>query len=217
MYIKPDFVNQNIYHIFNRGVAKQDIFRDKNDYQHFLNTFSFYLEKNPDQRLSKTNPELLSQLISIPPKNALVEILAYCLMPNHFHLMIRQLTDNGITTFARRFLDSYARYFNTKYDRVGTIFQGRFKAVLVENDIQLVHLSRYIHLNAYLNKISNDFNNYKWSSLPCYLKNQSNRICHPQFIIDIIGSPKAYLEFTSDFASYARDLQVIKNKLLDTE
>lgn len=215
MIIRPKFVNDHIYHIYNRGVAKQTIFHDKQDYSHFLSTLSFYLEENPKTKFSAVSKKQCHEILSREPKQALVEILAYCLMPNHFHLIIKQLIENGITTFIRRSSNSYAHAYNMRYNRVGTIFQGRFSAILVENDEQLLHLSRYIHLNPFVAKLSNNPIDYLWSSYDSYIQNKSGRLCHPNFILSMAESSIRYQEFVNDYASYAQDLAFIKNLLID--
>lgn len=213
MYVKPVYANNYFYHVYNRGVAKQNLFDSDFDYLRLLKTFSFYLENENKPRLSKIDKTELHKILKIEPQKPLVEIYAYCLMPNHFHLLLRQVTDNGISIFLRRSSDSYTRYYNVKNDRVGTIFQGRFRAVLIESDEQLLHLSRYIHLNPYTSDICNDSASYNWSSYHHYLNNNNDRLCHPDYILKMIGSSKNYQEFVEDYASYARDLTRIKDIL----
>lgn len=213
MYIKPLYANDFFYHIYNRGVARQVIFNSNHDYLRMLKTFSFYLENEKQLRFSKMDEQELNKILRVEPQKPLVEILAYCLMPNHFHLILRQIVDNGISTFMRRSLDSYTRYYNVKNDRVGTIFQGRFKGVLVESDEYLFHLSRYVHLNPFVDNICKDPSSYNWSSYYDYLNNKNHRLCHPDFILKMIGSPQNYSEFVEDYASYAQDLARMKNLL----
>lgn len=211
MYNKPSFACGQFYHIYNRGVAKQAIFNDTNDHLRMLSTFSFYLEKDVRIRYSFIQKEELNKMLSKMPTQPLVQICAYCLMPNHFHLILRQIVENGISEFMRKTLNSYTRYFNTKNDRVGSIFQGKFKAVLVESDEQLLHLSRYLHLNAYVAELVKSISEYPWSSYKQYLNNESNRLCTP---IDLSGVGN-YREFVEDYAGYAVDLAHCKKLLLD--
>ncbi|KKQ74650.1 MAG: hypothetical protein US94_C0001G0051 [Berkelbacteria bacterium GW2011_GWB1_38_5] len=213
MYVKPVYANDHLYHVYNRGVAKQNLFDFDFDYLRLLKTFSFYLENKDKLRLSKIDKTEIDKILRIEPQKPLVEIYAYCLMPNHFHLLLRQIVDNGISIFMRRSLDSYTRYYNEKNDRVGTLTQGRFRVVMIESDEQLIHLSRYLHLNPYTSGICNDSSSYSWSSYHHYLNNTNDRLCHSGFILKIIGSPKNYREFVEDYASYARDLTRIKDLL----
>lgn len=215
MYIKPTFANQNIYHLYNRGVAKQPIFNDERDYQRLLETFGFYLENRPATKLSTIDPQELKKILKGPASHPIVEILGYCLMPNHFHLLARQLKENGISIFMRCSLDSYTRYYNTRHNRVGPIFQGTFKAVLVETDDQLKHLSRYIHLNPFVDNLVRTPESYKWSSYKYYLLGQTSRICSPDFATNLVGSANEYREFVTDYADYAQSIARIKKSLID--
>lgn len=210
-----NFVNQNYYHLYNRGVAKQKIFSSDGDYEHFLKTFGFYLEKSPKTKLSHADEKEIKILNITRPKKPLVMVLGYCLMPNHFHLLVKQLSDNGISIFMRRSLDSYTRYFNTRYERIGPLYQGRFKAICVENDEQLLHLSRYIHLNPFLGHLTQKPNDYPWSSYHFYLNNQTLRLCNPKFILDVAGSKKEYEEFVNDYASYLQAQEKLDKLLLE--
>ena len=207
------FVNQSYYHLYNRGVAKQKIFSEMNDCLRLLKTFGFYLDDAHKTKLSEISKKEFKIINLTEPKKPLVEIICFCLMPNHFHLLIKQLIDNGISTFIRRSLDSYTRYYNRKHDRVGPLFQGRFKSVPVESDEYILHLSRYIHLNPFSNKLAAEADEYPWSSYNNYLRNQRTRICHPKFLLDLLGSTKEYHKITEDYKEYTQSLEEI-NKLL---
>jgi putative transposase len=132
------------YHIYNRGVEKRAIFLDEQDYKVFLGYMKFYLEK----------PSLQGQALQVvSPSKVLknyhdqIELLAYCLMPNHFHFFIKQSTDRGIAEFMQSLVLKYVLYFNKKYMRVGSLFQGRYKTVLIDNEDLFVYISKYIHRN----------------------------------------------------------------------
>ena len=153
------------YHIYNRGVEKRTIFYDDKDYIKFLSTIKYYLTPK-DQDLKKAIKETIFRRSKLEDKE--LELLCYCLMPNHFHFLIKQNTQNGITRFMRRLSNTYVKYFNKKYDRVGTLFQGKFKAVLVETNEYLLHLSRYIHRNP-LELGIDQIVNYSYSSYPNYI------------------------------------------------
>src|SRR3972149_8647983 len=152
------FIENGYYHLYNRGVEKRKIFLDQEDYGVFLGYLKQYLEppKGSDPLMIKTR--------SLEKE---IDLLAYCLMPNHFHLLVKQSTRIGITKFIRAVCTNYAMYFNKKYDRVGTLFQGRYKGALVDNDAYLLHLSRYIHLNPI--EIGSDPKSYNFSSYKYYL------------------------------------------------
>jgi len=215
MSSNPKFSNENYYHLYNRGVAKQPIFSNKSDYQHLLTTFRFYLEKEPSGKLSQADAEMLKAIFDQDPNNPQVVVLAYCLMPNHFHLLVKQLTEGGITSFMRHSLDSYTRYFNVKYDRVGTLFQGSFRAQLVENDNQLIHLSRYIHLNPFMSGLINKVQDYEWSSYKTYIVGKVGLVGDTKMILDFFNSPNKYKEFVEDYADYAKTYHQLQNLTLE--
>ena len=144
------YVEEGYYHIYNRGVEKRKIFLDEQDYKVFLKYLKLYLAppgKLPIRKVSIGNNTF--QTVPRPLKNYYdkVKLLSYCLMPNHFHLLIKQTDKKSIELFMRSLATKYSVYFNKKYNRVGSLFQGPYKAVLASDDIYLLHLSRYIHLN----------------------------------------------------------------------
>lgn len=150
------FILNGYYHLYNRGVEKRNIFMEDQDYAVFLGYLKQYLtlRKGSDPQSAKS---LANE----------VELVAFCFMPNHFHLLAKQNTINGITKLMRAICTNYVMYFNKKYDRIGTLFQGKYKGVLVDSDTYLLHLSRYIHLNPF--GIGSDSITYPYSSYSYYL------------------------------------------------
>jgi len=144
----------------------------------------------------------------------LVEIICYCLMPNHFHFLLKQTTDNGIREFVRKATDSYAKYFNILHDRTGPLFQGNFKAVRIENNNQLLHVSRYIHLNPVTAYLTEEPSEYRWSSYREYAENIS-RICSKDIVLSQFRSPRAYQRFVIDLADYTKKINRIEHLLLE--
>lgn len=138
------FVTNSFYHIYNRGVDSRDIFREDQDYVRFIHSLYEFNDKQfaLPHRVSKE--KVISRNMHRKP---LVNILCFCLMPNHFHLILNQIVDGGITKFMRKLGTGYTMYFNVKYERTGVLFQGKFKAIMVDSDEYFLHLSRYIHLN----------------------------------------------------------------------
>lgn len=209
------------YHIYNRGVARQPVFSKKRDYEHFLTTISYYRFARPPMRLSLflklSEPIRKGVRKRLENTEHLVDILCFILMPNHFHLLIKQRSDEGISTFLRRSINSYSRYFTTKYSRPGALFQGVFKAVHVESDEQLLHLSRYIHLNPLVSFVvdGKDFLSYPWSSLPEYL--DKPRLTDPMPVIHHFKTRQAYKQFVLDQADYGKHLEFIKHLTLEKD
>lgn len=216
-------ITNEIYHVVNRGNGSIPIFRSSRDYKKLLEIISYYRNTTVSLRLSKFNLLPLEDrqyLLKELAKNQdfLIEIIAYCLMPNHVHLLLRQIKDDGILTFMRLSLDSYSKYFNIKNERKGPLFEGRFRAIRVETNEQLLHVSRYIHLNPYssfLTKNILSLMNYPYSSLPEYLGVKSVNICVKNIIQDQFKSLKEYKDFLFDQADYQRNLDLIKHQLIE--
>ncbi len=212
-----------IYHVFNRGVERRPIFTQAFEYRRALDSMNFYRFLEPPIRYSKyitldkkRRIQLLKALLS---SKFQVEILAFCLMPNHFHLLLKQTVDTGISRFISKLCDSYSKYFNIKHDRIGPLFQGPFKAVRIESEEQLIHLSRYIHLNpisSFLIKES-ALDSYPWSSLPEYLAPLGNTISNTSIIGNIFKTPSKYQEFVHNHIDYAQKLEQIKHLAFDSE
>ncbi len=137
------------YHIYNRGVEKRNIFLDEQDYKVFLGYMKVYLEESSlqGQALKELDGHGVSPSHILKNYHDQVELLAYCLMPNHFHFLIRQSTDRGIAEFMQSLILKYVLYFNKKYKRVGSLFQGRYKTVLITNEDQFTYITKYIHRN----------------------------------------------------------------------
>lgn len=206
------FINEHYYHVFNRGVEKRKIFLDESDYKRFLQTLYYYQFSGPKPRFS-THKRFRLQDFNKNPK--IVELTSYCLMPNHFHLLIKQIKNNGVQEIVRKVINSYTKYFNTRYKRVGHLFQGTFKAVPVETDEQLIHLSRYIHLNPYVDGLVKDVESFPYSSYFDLVREKENDFSNPRFILNFFKSIKDYQKFIEDHQSYALELEKIKHLLIE--
>jgi len=149
---RREIVTGEIFHVLNRGVDQKNIFMDDKDYFRFIHNLFEFNDANPTLNSGyflnqKQSIDLRNQYIERKPRKLVVEILAFCLMPNHFHLLLRQKEEGGITKFMRKLGVGYANYFNEKYKRAGTLFQGRYKIILVNQDAHFIHLPYYIHFN----------------------------------------------------------------------
>lgn len=205
------FVNSGYYHVLNRGVARMPIYNDTRDYKRFLKTVSYYQIKGPKPRFSIFDPKL--HLLN--PSQKIIDIICYCLMPNHFHLLIRQVEEKGVFEFISKLSNSYTKYFNTRNKRNGPIFQGEFKAVLVESDEQLLHLSRYIHLNPLVNNLTKDLSLYPWTSFLEYIGSTKTNDCEKKIIIGQFRNLSEYQKFVLDQTDYGEQLERIKHQLID--
>lgn len=213
-YRSTPFVNGHFYHVFNRGVEKRKIFLEKMDHQRLIDTLYYYQFSGPKPRFSYRKRFQRNEFNKNPK---IVEIVCYCLMPNHFHLLLRQVKDKGIQEFIRKVANSYTKYFNTKYKRVGPLLQGPFKAVLIETEEQLLHLSRYIHLNPYVSGLTKDWQNFPYSSFQEFSGTSSLPLCSTNYILSSFKDKRNYEKFISDSQEYALELEKIKNLLLDED
>ena len=232
----PKFVDGQIYHIYNRGVDKRKIFLDDSDHFRFTHDLFEFNDTEPALNLYYKLPNYQSYEVSLrkikndrKPRELLVEILAFCLMPNHFHLLIKQKQDNGITDFMRKLGTGYTNYFNKKYNRAGSLFQGLFKAILVNREPHFIHLPFYIHVNPLdliapewrkgeiknIKKAINFLENYRWSSFLDYIgKNNFPSVTRREFLLEFFGGPEQYKK---DILLWLkkRDVEEIKDLTLE--
>lgn len=193
-------VSDSYYHVYVRGSNKQQIFIEDEDYKYLLKLFHRYLSR--DAAISSRNevyPNFRNQ----------VEILAYCLMKNHFHILVYQIEVPSLEKFMRSLMTSYSRYFNLKYKRTGPIYESRYKAVRIDNNLYLQHVSRYIHLNPKL------WQKYKYSSMRHYSGEVAPDWLNIGRILDQYSSREDYIEFVSDYEEMHDILDDIKHQLAD--
>ncbi len=210
------YLEDAFYHLYNRGVENRNIFQDKQDYKVFLHYLKRYLTEPPDSP-DEVRPRWRSDLYEK------LHLIAYCLMPNHFHLMIKQFSKEAITEFMRALSNSYVRYFNEKYERVGPLFQGSYKAVLVETEPYLLHLTRYIHLNpGDLDEVrpgsrSDLVRKYPYSSYGDYLGKRKTSWVHPEGILSFFKTAqKTTLKDLLSYQSFVEDYKEDPREVLDS-
>jgi len=207
-------VTGEFYHLYNRGLEKQDIFQINRDRSHFIDSMFYYQIQDPKPKFSTYRR---SRIFPVDPTKKIVDIVCFCLMPNHFHFLIKQLTDGGITEFMRRFIHSYTKYRNVKYNHQGPLFNGAFRAVLMESDEQLIHVSRYIHLNPLVSMMVKDLKLYPWSSYHEYIGLSNDPRIAKDEILKFFKIPQDYEKFVLDQADYGATLEMIKHQLIDLD
>lgn len=183
------YIKNGYYHLYNRGVEKRTIYEDVQDYKVFLKYLKEYLSPPRDPHKLKTTIYVQGASFKGIPRqprnyNKEIELIAYCLMPNHFHLLIKQHSKYSIEKFMRSLSTRYSMYFNKKYNRIGKLFQGHYKAILIKNDSYLLHLSRYIHLNP--KEINIELTN-AYSSYPDYIGLRRTKWIHPKIVTDFFS------------------------------
>ncbi len=205
------FVNGQYYHVYNRGTEKRPIFNNRADYNRFMKTMHYYQLEGPKPKLSNF---FKYKLFEPNYNKKIVDITSYCLMPNHFHFLLKQLRDGGITEFVSKLSNSYTKCFNVKNKRIGPLFQGEFKSVIVQSDEQLLHVSRYIHLNPLVSYLVKDLDSYEWSSYLEYI-NGDKGLCAKEDILSFFKSHAKYKQFVLDQGDYGEKLELIKHQILE--
>ena len=190
------------YHVYGRGMLRADIFIDDQDYTVFLNLLKRYLGTKEDRdnkgRLRKNYHEQL-------------ELLAFCLMPNHFHLLFHQTEKGAIAKVMQGITLCYGKYFNHKYQRFGSLLESRYKSSLILEDNYLMHASRYIHLNP------DDYENWKWSSLPYYTKGWTADWVKPDFIKEVVEANhfSSYKQFVDEYKTNRDQIKEMESMYLE--
>lgn len=212
-------VAAEIYHVFNRSIARQHIFLNQKDYLRALEVIDFYrfpklrLRFSHFKRMTEVNKQEFKEKYMLNAKPQ-IEIIAYCLMPNHFHFLLRGAQNNSISKFITNFQHSYSNYFNLKNHRTGSVFQSMFKAVRVESDEQLGHVSRYIHLNPATSFLIKDKNldRYIWSSYRDYFsEDPKTSFASPDLVLGQFKNKQTYKQFVEDQIDYQKQLSMIKH------
>lgn len=204
------YVENSYYHLYNRGVEKRLIFLDKQDYGVFLSYLKEYLlpkdEKGLKQKLSDQNTSYkekdhILKLLRLNNFNQEITLLAYCLMPNHFHFFVKQKSLNTIDKFINSLATRYTMYFNRKHKRVGSLYQDVYKAVLVNNEEQFLHLSRYIHKQALPNQPSSYLD---------YLGIRKTAWVHPEEILSYFSKTNPSLSY-ENFVAESDNFDVLED------
>lgn len=199
------------YHIFNRGVEKRKIFNQERDYARFIDSMIFF---NTEKSSWVVN-DLREKGIDARPKSGemLVDIIAFCLNPNHFHLLLKENKENGITSFMKKISTGYAMYFNKKYERSGVLFQGRFKSIHIKSNSHLLYASVYVNCNSRIHGIENA-EKYPWCSLPEYL-GKSGNICRNSSIVDQFKDREEYRIFCGENITAMKDKKEMEKIILE--
>ena len=239
---QPQFTNKEFYHVYNRGVEKRDIFQENIDYMRFIHDMYEFNDDNfvaaANVRLSCRSPkgatEKSLELVFIEkkdkkPRKLLVEIMAFCLMPNHYHFILKQKIDGGITKFMSKIGSGYAAYFNLKHERVGPLFQSTFKAKHIDQQNYFDYLLFYLHFNP-LDLIGEDWRekgkknyqkyedflkNYRWSSHLDY-SGQKNfpSVINRDFYLDLLKGELGYKNQIKDWMKIIpKKINADKNQL----
>ncbi|MDP2923253.1 MAG: transposase [Candidatus Omnitrophota bacterium] len=217
--MKSRFINEQVYHIFTKSIAGFKICNNTAEFSRMLDVIKYYqyadkpvsffrFKNNSDNRKNNVKN------ITSKREEKIVEIICYCLMSTHIHLVLKQLKDRGISVFMSNILNSYSRYFNIKHNRKGPLWEGRFKRVLVEAEEQLIHLTRYVHLNPVTANLVNNPIDWEASSYKEYLgTTHENNICKYDDVLDT--NSNSYRKFVEERIDYQKELARIKHLILE--
>lgn len=220
---KVPFVNGEYYHIYNRGIDKRNIFSNQNDLGRFLRSM---VEFNTIKPIGSIYENSFNQLGGSTSKlkkrkKKLVNFIAYCLNPNHYHLIIEQISEKGIEKFMHRLGTGYTMYFNEKEKRSGSLFQGRFKSIHIDSNEYILHLSAYVNLNYRVHQLGGSTSKLvkSQSSWGEYTGEKDNNICNKGIVLGQFADKKEYAKFSDgtvrNIISKRYELSEIENLLLE--
>jgi putative transposase len=188
----------SFYHVYARGNSRGKVFPEAADYEMFISLLKRYLSaKEARDPYGVSYPNFYNK----------IELVAFCLMPNHFHLMVYQHQQGAMSALMRSMLTSYSRYFNKKYHRSGPLFESRYKASLISDDAYLQHISRYIHLNP------RQWRSHEWSSLQYFLQPTTETWIRPKRALSMFNDSVEYMNFMEDYISHKQMLDILKHEL----
>lgn len=212
------FLNNRVYHVFNKIIDKRRVFENEHCCQKFYDTAIYYRSNQAKVRfsdLSRLNKDVVNPILELVMLKCYfkVEILAYCIMPTHFHFILKQKVENGISKFISDTLNSFTRFFNILNSRKGPIFLPKFKSTMITRDEELIHVSRYVHLNPTTSDIV-EINNlifYPWSSYPAYATDKEDTLVDNNDILELFNFDKErYKKFVESNAEHQKTLEYIK-------
>lgn len=221
---KEPLITGEYYHLYNRGVDKRNIFADEDDFDRFFESILIFNQKDPvgsirDQKEVLGNLPVVQLLGDLEP---LVEIVAYCILPNHFHFLVKQKIDGGISAFMHKLLSGYTRYFNEKYERSGALFQGKFKSKHANTDQYFKLLFCYVSFNFKIHNLSTEKKRFIDSSAKEYESKKYTYVSEKEarLIFEIFGNFKKIKKYASEIISIVRTNRgqsELENSDFDTE
>lgn len=209
---KIKFVNNHFYHIFNRGVDKREIFSTPDDLARFLQGIDEFNVIRPIGSIFQNSFNPLRS--STPKEGKLVNFICYCFNPNHYHFLLEQIADNGIEKFMQRLGTGYTNFFNNKNKRSGSLFQGRYKSILVDSNEYLLHLSSYINLNDKVHQLGSSTSKSSWGE---YVQGSYDdfNFCEKDIILGQFDNKEEYKNFAEKSLENIRERKEMEKLLLE--
>ena len=203
-----------IFHLFNKSISNYPIFKDLDNSLRFIQALDYYNNTSTKPNLGnylKENQDFSPVLLK-EKENCYIKFLAYCIMPDHYHLLIKIIQKNTLSKYINDIENSFSRYFNLKFERKGPLWQSSYKSVQIKTNEQLLHVSRYIHNNPVTSYLVEKPDVWIYSSYKDYLY----RDILNNYLTEIsIKNPEAYKKFTEDNIDYQRKLKLIKKQILE--
>lgn len=209
--------NGKIYHVYNKSISKYVIFRTPSDYERMKHALPFFTRKRkmPFSKYilyRESNYRLPGGIMDNPGDGAIVDIIAYCIMPTHIHILARQLEEDGISRYMNRLLNSYTKHFNMSHNRRGPLWEGRFRKAFLDERL-LLEITRYIHLNPVLSFIVDDPGKWEYSSYRQYAYRGKDDSSHEISALKV--DPAGYRKYVKDNISFQKGLETIRPLLLE--
>ncbi len=211
-YIVRNFSEGVTYHIYNKSVDTH-MFQDEDDYRTFL--FYIYIYLKPLKQVLNAYPTLPFRL-QIKNMSEEIDAFGYCLLPDHFHLLLRQSDKDSIPRFMKQVNNAYTEYYNKKYKRFGRLMHGRYRAAALDNDNQILELSRFIHYHPEFTQ-GIVAENYQWSSFREYLDRSQDSFCNKRLILSFFSSPSQYKDFVADTQSHKESFLKVKPQIIEKD
>ncbi len=213
------FYQGGFYHIYNRGVDKRTVFCDDKDYERFLLGLNVFNQVesvgNLRDYMRFQTSDVRSSGHRMSERKQLVEIIVYCLLPNHFHFILKQIEKDGVSKFMQKLSNGYTKYFNTKYHRSGVLFQGKYKVKHIDSDEYLLWLSAYINANAEIHKIK-PANKHCWSSYSNYVFGKSDLVpVNTRIVMSNFSSGENYQNYLDKIIPVWQERKEIKEYIIE--
>lgn len=209
---KTELANGSYYHIFNRGVEKRDIFSEKEDLDRFFQSMTEFNTESPVGSIYENYFRKNKLRMPLSKKDKLVDFVCYCLNPNHYHFILKQIKEDGISKFMQRLGTGYTNYFNQKYRRSGVLFQGPFKAVHIDSNEYLLHLSVYVNLNNKVHRLGSEASKSSWEEFTGKYK---TNFCEKDIVLGQFKNPREYQKFARTSLEWIKENRESAKLLLD--
>lgn len=209
---KEAFINGEFFHIYNRGNNKREVFLDRRDLARFFRSMQ---EFNSEEPIGSIYLNSFKEAPLRSSTSQLVDFVCFCLNPNHYHFIIKQLTDKGIERFMHRLGTGYTKHFNERHKQSGSLFQGRYKAIHINSNDYLLHLSAYVNLNYEVHRLRSSTSQCGYESSWNEYQKDFGGICKKEIVLSQFKSPEDYRRFAVDALEISRTRKDMEKLLLE--